>query len=164
MKKIIVTLMIAALFLGCSKDEEIKNVEPVLVVGKSLDINLKDQFEKPQTLTADTKKVVFAFSKDMAHICNDYFVTQTPTYLADNNTLFVADISAAPSIIRSLFILPGIEDFKHTVVLLDDKAQAAPFRAGLDTEQIIIVYVEDKSITKIQTITTEADLKKLIEQ
>ncbi len=164
MKKIITVLMIALLFLGCSKDEELKNVEPKLVVGKSLvNLALQDQFANPQIIKPTTTKVIFAFSKDMAHICNDYFATQTATYLNDNHTLFIADVSAAPSLIRSMFILPGLKDFKHTVLLLDNKALAAPYRALQDTEKIIVVYLKNQTITDIKTINSEAELKSVIE-
>ena len=166
MKKIVLGLLVSLLFIGCSSDNsEAKNVEPSLVVSKSLSsLSLNDQFEKVQTIQADTKKVIFAFSKDMAHICNDYFVTQTPTYLNDNNTQFVADVSSAPSLIRSMFILPGLKDFKHTVILLDNKDIAAPFKAGVDVEKIVVVYLDNKSITSIKTISTEAELKQVIEE
>ncbi|MDA3908702.1 MAG: hypothetical protein PF437_06410 [Sulfurimonas sp.] len=165
MKKIIVGLMATLLFLGCSSTGvEEQAVEPKLVVGKSLSgMELNDQFEKAQVLDASTKKVIFAFSKDMAHICNDYFVTQSPTYLSEYNTQFVADVSVAPSLIRSMFILPGLKDFKHTVLLLDDEKVAAPYRTGMNVEKIVVAYIDDKSITKIITISSENELKKVIE-
>jgi hypothetical protein len=165
MKKIIAGLIISLFFMGCSsKDAPEQVVEPKLVVGKSLaDMKLNDQFEKAHTLKESTKKVVFAYSKDIAHTCNDYFVTQSPTYLSDNNTQFVADVSAAPSLIRSMFILPGLKEFKHTVLLLSDEKTAAPYRAGVNTEKIVVAYVEDKSITKIITLGSESELKQIIE-
>ena len=164
MKKIIVGLIAAFLFVGCSSKGSTEAVEPKLVVGKSLsELALNDQFKKAHRLEATTKKVIFAFSKDVAHTCNDYFVTQSPTYLSENNTQFVADVSAAPSLIRSMFILPGLKDFKHTVLLLDDKEIAAPYREGMDTQKIVVVYIEDESIAKIEVITSEDELKKVIE-
>ena len=165
MKKIIVGLMATLLLLGCSsKDVEEQAVEPKLVIGKSLsDMALNDQFEKAHVLDANTKKVIFAFSKDIAHVCNDYLVTQSTTYLNENNTQFVADVSAAPSLIRSMFILPGLKDFKHTVLLLDDKTVAAPYKANMNVEKIVVAYIDNKSITKIVTISSEDELKKVIE-
>ena len=165
MKKVIIGLMVAFLFIGCgSKGSEDKPVEPKLVVGKSLDaLVLNDQFEKTHSIDADTKKVIFAFSKDVAHTCNDFFVTQEPTYLSDNKTAFIADVSAAPSLVRSMFILPGLKDFKHTVLILDDKKIAAPFRSGVDVEKIVIVYLDGKSITSIKTINSADELKNIIE-
>lgn len=164
MKILFTSILTMLVFFGCSSDnKELSNVEAKLVVGKNLsNLNLKDQFEKTHKVDNSTKKVIFALSKDMAHICNDYFETQDANYLAKNNTLFVADISAAPSLIRSMFILPGIKDFKHPVILLDDKKQAAPYRAKIDVEKIIIVHVNNSLITKIETITTAQELKNII--
>jgi len=164
MKKIIAGLFVSLLLIGCSSKEVTEVVEPKLVVGKSLsDIALNDQFEKAHKIEASTKKVIFAFSKDIAHTCNDYFVTQSPTYLSENNTQFVADVSAAPSLIRSMFILPGLKDFKHTVLLLDRKEKAAPYRSEMNTEEIVVVYIDNNSITRIITISSEDELKKVIE-
>ena len=165
MKKIILGLIATLFIIGCSSDKvDTKNIEAKLVVGKSLEtLALKNQFEKAQPLKADTKILIFAFSKDMAHICNDYFVTQSPTYLADNNAQFVADVSAAPSIIRNMFILPGLKDFEHTVLLLDDENIAAGYRKDADVEKIVVVYLDNKKITAIKTIDTEDALKTTIE-
>jgi len=164
MKKIILGLFVSLMLIGCSSKSSTEVVEPKLVVGKSLsDMALNDQFKKAHKLEASTKKVVFAFSKDVAHTCNDYFITQSPTYLSENNTQFVADVSAAPSLIRSMFILPGLKDFKHTVLLLDDKEIAAPYRAEMNTEQIVVVYVEDELIVEIVAIASKDELKKVIE-
>lgn len=165
MKNIIIGLLAALLLLGCSsKSDENKNIVPKLVVGKSLaDLDLKDQFGKQHKLNADTYKVIFAFDKEPAHTCNDFFNTQKPTYLQDHHVQFVADVSAAPSIIRSLFILPGLKDFKHTVLLLNDKNIAAPYRKSIDTTKIVVVSLLNKKITDIKTITTTQELKKAVE-
>ena len=165
MKKIVLGLIAALVFIGCSSDKKVDvNVEPVLVVGKSLaDFKLEDQFEVPHALSTKTTKLIFAFSKDMAHTCNDYFVTKQDTYLGNNNTQFVADVSSAPSIIRSMFILPGLKDFKHIVLLLNEKEVAAPFKANIDAEKIIVVYLENKIITQIETISTKEELIAVIE-
>ena len=165
MKKIILGLIATLVFIGCSSDEKVeKNVEPALVVGKSLaDFKVNDQFDKPQTLDANTKQIIFVFSDDMGHLCNDYFVTKEASYLADNNTQFVADISGAPSIIRSMFIMPGLKDFKHPVLVLSEKEASAPFRATMDTEKIIVVSIEDMKISSVKTIFTKEELIATIE-
>ena len=164
MKNIILALLVSLAFLGCSsKTVEDKNVHPKLVAGQSFEaFTLNDQFEKAHTLKADTTKVIFAFAKDSAHVCNDYFKTQKPTYLSDHHTAFVADVSAAPSLIRSMFIMPGLKDLKHTVLLLEDKTVAAPYKKGLDINKIAVVYIVNQKIEKIKFITTADELKKLI--
>ncbi|MDB2562732.1 hypothetical protein N9X61_03930 [Sulfurimonas sp.] len=164
MKNIILGLVTALLFIGCSSEKAVDaNVEPSLVVGKSLSIPLNDQFEKAHTLNATTTKVLFAFSDDMGHLSNDYFATKEASYLSDNNTQYVADISGAPSLIRSMFILPGLKDFKHTVLLLTEKEASAPFRANVDTTKIVVAYVNNGTISEIKTVSTKDELIATIE-
>ena len=164
MKKIIVGLLTALFFLGCSAKEVNENLVPKLVVGKSLEkVSLHDQFGKLHKIEQETKTLIFAFSKDSAHTCNDYFMTKSATYLQDNHTQFIADVSAAPSIIRSLFIMPGLKDFKHTVLVLDDKSVALEFRGGMDTEKIVVISVDDFKVSSIKNITTQKELLEVIE-
>ena len=164
MTKILLGLLTTFVLVGCSSEVIDENIEPKLVVGKSVaDFKLNDQFEKPHTLNSNTYKLIFAFSKDSAHICNDFFVTKEPTYIQDHNAQFVADVSAAPSLIRKMFIMPGLKEFKHTVLLLDDKTVAAAYRKEMDVEKIVVVYILNKEISEIKTITTEEELRKTLE-
>lgn len=166
MKNIIITLLAALVFLGCSSQEvDAKPVEAKLVLQKSVaDITLNDQHEKAHNISADTKILIFAFSKDIGHICNDFFATKTDDYLIKNNAMFIADVSSAPSIIRSMFIMPGLKDFKHTVLVIDDENLARSFKSGQDSEKIIVVSLENNIITAINTLTTVEELSSKIEQ
>lgn len=165
MKNIIVTLLVSLAFLGCSaKAPENTNVQANLVVGKSFPaFTLNDQFAKAHTVSANTSKVIFAFAKDSAHVCNDFFETQKPSYLAEHHTVFVADVSAAPSLIRSMFIMPGLKDLKHTVLLFEDKKQAAPYKKGLDINKIAVVFLQSGKIEKIEFVATTEELQKIIQ-
>ena len=165
MKNVIIGLLISLVFLGCSSNEtNVQEVEPKLVLQKSIaDLTFNDQNEKVHTISADTKTLVFAFSKDMGHTCNDFFATKEETYLADNKTMFVADVSGAPSLIRSMFIMPGLKDFKHTVLVIDDKNVANSYKAGLDSEKIIVVSIQDNIIVNIKSVSTSEELAPLIE-
>ena len=165
MKHILLGLVATLFLVGCSADKPTEApAEPALVVGKSIaDLKINDQLEKEHTLQANTTKVIFAFSDDMGHVSNDYFATKEASYLADNNTQFVADISAAPSLIQSMFIKPGLEKMKHTVLVLSDKAHAAPYKSGVDINKLLIAHVANGTITKITTLTTQAELIAVIE-
>ena len=165
MKIIIAFALTALMFIGCSSKETSNTpVEAKLVVNNSLaNLKLNDQHEKAHSLKTTTKKVIFAFSKDSAHTCNDFFVTKKATYLEDNNVVFVADVSAAPSLIRSMFIMPGLKDFKHTVLILDDKTVASAYKENLDAEKIIVVKLTDGIIINIKSINSEDELMKEIE-
>lgn len=166
MKSIIAGLILSILFLGCSsKATEDKNIVPKLVLGKTLSsITLNDQFGKSHTVSPDTYKLVFAFAKDSAHICNNFFKTQKPTYLSEHHTAFIADVSAAPSLIRKFFIIPGLKKLKYTILLLENKSAAAPYRKGLDTNKIAVVYILNKKIKEIKFVSTSEELRKIVEE
>jgi hypothetical protein len=160
MKKIIAGILTLFLFLGCSsKETNEQAVEPKLVINKSLEsLQLNDQFEKPHALTANTQKIIFAFSKDVGHMCNDFFATKKDTYLSDNNALFVADISGAPSLIRTMFIVPGLKDFKHDVLVIDDKQISSEYKPAQNSEKIVVVELADKIITDIKYLNSTEEL------
>ena len=165
MKIVIAFFLTALMFIGCnSKETSDTPAEAKLVVNKSLELNLNDQNGKAHTLDANTKMVVFAFSKDVGHLCNNFFATKDSSYLTDNNTIFVADISGAPSLIRSMFIMPGLKDFKHTVLILDDEDIASSYKSGIDDENIIVVYLKNKVITAIKTMSSAKKLAQEIEK
>jgi len=164
MKKLLTGFFIALLFLGCSSKGTEQNVEPKLVVNQSLEsLTLNDQNGKPHTIDANTKTIIYAFSKDVGHTCNDFFATKSDSYLAENNAIFVADVSAAPSLIRSMFIMPGLKDFKHTVLVIDDKTIAAGYKSGQNINKILIVSLHNKVITNIKAVDTTDELSKMIE-
>ncbi len=162
MTKIVTGLITALFFLGCSSQEVAQvPVEPKLVVNKSLaDLELNNQLEVPTTIDADTKKVIFAFSKESGHNCNDFFATKSASYLKENKAQFVADVSGAPSIIRSMFILPGLKDFRHNILIIEDENIAAAYKTELNSEKIVVVYVDNKIITDIKYLNSVEELEK----
>jgi len=165
MKNIFIGLLTAIVFLGCSgKENDSQVIEPKLVVQKSVSgFTLNDQNDKAHSITSDTKTLVFAFSKDIGHTCNDFFATKDDSYLNDHQAMFIADVSSAPSVIRSMFIMPGLKDFKHTVLVIDDESISNNYKAGLDVEKIIIVSINNNIISSIKQVSSSEELAKEIE-
>lgn len=166
MKKIIIGLVLTLTFLGCSSSDTVTKLSSAkLIKNKSLEaFTLNDQYDKPYTLSKDTKTIIFAFSKEMGHLCNEFFVTQDDLYLNNNKAVFVANISSAPSIIRSMFILPGLQDFDHRVLILDNENTADSYKVGVDAFKIVVVSLDNKIITDIKTARTINELRALIEK
>jgi hypothetical protein len=166
MKKILLLLVVTLSFMGCSsKSEENKNVEPKLVVGKSLeDFQVKDQHEKPQTLSNDTKIVFFSFSKPVGHTCNEFLSQKPADFLEQHHAVYVADVTPAPSIIKSMFILPDLKKLPFTILLINDEKLSSQYSKGVDKESIVVVFLDNKKITKIENLKTKEDLEKLFKQ
>jgi len=164
MKKIITALAITLLFLGCSsKSQDNANVQPKLAVGKSLaDLKLNDQHEKPQTLPADTKIIFFSFSKPTGHACNEFLESKPANYLAEHHAVYVADVSAAPSLIKKMFILPDLKELKFPILLINDDQLSAQYQKGMDTESIVVVELDNMKIKEIKKANDAKDLEKLL--
>ena len=154
MKNIILAFVVALSFIGCSSNsQENKNVEPKLVVGKSLaDMKLNDQNEKPQTLPADTKVVFFSFSKPVGHMCNAFLEKHPENYLAQHHAVYVADVSPAPSIIKNMFILPDLKELKFPILLINDDKLSAEYTKGMDKKSIVVVTLKNGTIKKIDNL------------
>lgn len=166
MKRLIVAVSLATLLLvGCGEKPSDVKVEPILQIGNSLEFfALNDQFGKEYQLSSDTKKIIFAFEQKPAHSVNDYLVTKPASYLVDNNTVFVADVSAAPALIRNMFIMPGLKDFEHSVLIFEDSYSAAPFRYGVGEDSIVVVLLDNKEIINVENIIpTKEALSQFIE-
>ena len=159
MKKLVLALLTALLFIGCGS-QPVEATETKLVVDKNLsDLSLKDQNGNLHSIDKDTKKVVFAFSKDVGHSCNEFFATKGESYLKDNKIQFVADLSKAPSIIRSMFILPGLKDFKHIVLIIDDEKVSANYKPAKHADKIVVVNLNNQKITSIKYLDSIEDLE-----
>jgi hypothetical protein len=172
-KKIILSLLVlivvavGGLFAMNGKD----NYDPTkyhatatqgLSVGSTIDFTLPDQFDKPVSLTPQTKKVIFVFAKATGHTVREFLKKQPQSYLPERQTLFVADISGMPTIIRNTFALPDFRKSSYSVALIYDKAIAKAFKNPEDADKITIVTLENKKIVHIQTLTTEAELKAVL--
>jgi hypothetical protein len=163
MKKILTALVVALLFLGCnSKSQENQNVEPKLAVGKSLEsLSLKDQNEKPKRLKAETKIVFFSFAKPTGHACNAFLESKPADFLAQHKALYVADVSAAPGIIKNMFILPDLKELKFPILLINDDKLSAEYQKGMQTDSIVVVHLDNFKITKIENLKDEKELESL---
>ncbi len=164
MKNIILALIVAFSFIGCSSksDEQAANATPKLVVGKSLsELKLNDQNEKPQTISKETKIVFFSFAKPTGHICNKFLESKPANFLQEHNALYVADVSPAPSLIKKLFILPDLKKLKFPILLINNDKLSAEYSKGMNKDKIVVVHLENKKIVSIENLSDEKALEKL---
>jgi len=166
MKKIVFALLSVLVFLGCSsKSASDVEIESKLVVNNSLEkLALSDQHAKPTPITKETQKIIFAFSKDVGHDCNDFLATKDANFLAEHNAMFVADVSAAPSMIRSMFIMPGLRDFEHTILVIDEEEISNKYKIADKAEKIVLVSLENFIITKIEYLDTVQEIEANLQQ
>jgi hypothetical protein len=130
-----------------------------LAVDSKLSFTLPDQFDKPVTLTPETKKVIFVFAKATGHTVREFLKKQDKNYLPSRNALFVADVSGMPNVIRNTVALPDFRKSPYSVALIYDKAIAATYKNEKDADKITVVTLKNGIVSDLQTLTTEDALK-----
>jgi hypothetical protein len=94
-------------------------------------------------------------------MCNSFLEAHPADFLPKHHTVYVADVSPAPSIIKNMFILPDLEKLPFTILLINDEKLSSEYSKGVDKESIVVVFLKDKKITKIENLKTKEDLEKL---
>ncbi len=169
-KKIVLGLLLIFLIGGGlfyalnSKDDYDSSQYPVYVpaaftVGSTLDFSLPDQFGEKHALTNETKKLIFTFSKDSAHIMKSFLQQEENGYLNKQSALYIADISTAPTMIRNVFILPELKKSTYPVLLIFEEDVAKKFRYDSQQDAIKVVTLEEKKVKSIEFVKTLEEFK-----
>ncbi len=58
------------------------------------------------SLSSDTKKLILSFSKASGHAVKEFLKKEPKEFLEQHKTMFIADISPMPVVIRNTFALP----------------------------------------------------------
>ncbi len=130
--------------------------------GSTLSFTLPDQFDKAVTLSPDTKKIIFVFAKATGHTVREFLKKQDKDYLPSRHTLFVADVSGMPTVIRNTFALPDFKKSSYSVLLIYDKTIANSYKNAEDADKITIITLDNKTVIDVQTVTSEEELKKAL--
>lgn len=125
-------------------------------------LDLSDQHGKRYKMKVMPKTLIMAFEKGTGATVNEYLTVQDKDYLKKNNAAFVADISLMPKFVTESFALPKMRKYTHTVLLIRDEEQGLRFPA--EEEKITVMKFRGNFLTKIEFITTEAELKAAIEK
>jgi hypothetical protein len=130
-----------------------------LTLNSKLSFTLPDQFDKAVTLTPQTKKIIFVFAKATGHTVKAFLEKQDKDYLPSRDTIFVADVSGMPTIIRNTFALPDFRKSPYSVALIYDKTIASAYKNKKDVDKITIITLTNGVVTDLQTLRTENELK-----
>ncbi len=156
MKKLLLTCLLSSYIFASSN---------ILQIGDKFPNNsFKDQFEKEYIITNDTKKLLFAFSKDNGHIIKEFMGDKPTDFLIKKEILFIADISAMPSIIASWFAIPDMKKSKYPILLIQDEDIAAKYKLEDKKESFMIVELENKQVKNIKYISGKENIINWIQE
>ena len=124
-------------------------------------MTLTDQHEKPWTIPADTKLVLFSGSRDANTIAQGLLSQKPAEYLKSKNTVYLSDMSKMPSFITRNFALPSMRDLPYSlgVVLNADETKDFPREDGALTA----IFLNKGKITRIEFIKTTESLNQALE-
>ncbi len=127
-----------------------------LTIGDTLPtLTINDQFEKAQTIQAETKIILVAADKDTSTIIKEYLLTKKGDFLSANNAYYIADISGMPSLIARFFALPKMKKYPFSVLLLDDSNKD---KFSMKEEKITVYKLKDSKISEIMYISNTKEL------
>ena len=138
------------------------NVSDGLNAGSTVSFTLPDQFDKAHTLKADTKTLILVFAKATGHTVKAFLKKQESDYLGKRGTLFVADISPMPTVIRNTFALPDLKKSAYSVLLIYDKNIAKQLKNEKEADKIAVVTLENGVVKATKYVNSEEELKSIL--
>lgn len=118
---------------------------------------LQDQWDKEQSLSVDTRVVIFSQHKEGGQWVRQSLEALQLTDLAEKQWLYVADISKMPGLITRMFALPKMRDYGFAVALVRDHRMVEGWPAK---EDAVAVYRLDKLSVQSMEFFTSADALK----
>ncbi|KAB7892912.1 hypothetical protein [Poseidonibacter ostreae] len=127
-------------------------------VNKKIDnFSLVDQFDKKHTVKNDIKIIIVSFEKGTGADINEFLSKKPSDFLVTNQAVFIADISGMPSIITSMFALPKMRKYKHTILLIYDEED----KRFIQKNDYSTLYKLDDGVIKSISYIKKEDLKKV---
>ncbi len=122
-----------------------------------------DQFDKEHKVTNQTKQMIFAFKKASGHSMKEFLVTKNTNYLNDKDIMFVADVSAMPTIIQ-WFALPSLKDYPFPIIVFNNDELSAKYKDEKNIEKIMVVILKNMIVSDIKYFDDVKLLEKYLEK
>ena len=122
--------------------------------------SFEDQWEKPVELNEQTQWLVITQSKDAGKVVKESFESLELKDLAQLNMLYLADISAMPGFISSMFAIPKMRDYGFQVGLINEDGQLAALElTSLDSEKVSVVSLKNLEVIETQLFEDDVAFK-----
>jgi hypothetical protein len=149
MKIIIVMLMVLSSVNIAAQD--------VLKVGDTLGaLPLTDQHDKTLVLTPVVKQIIFAADKSTSTWVGDFLDAKAAAWLAENSSVYVADIHKMPKLISRMIALPKLREKSYSVYL--GRTATALSKLPHKEACVTLVGVDALVVTAIEYICSPQEL------
>jgi len=139
----------------------IAQAEQIQIGSRLQGFELEDQFGKPHSIQKMPRTLILTFEKKTGAFVNQFLTRQGSRYLAEHDALYIADIARMPSLITTMFALPKMRKYTHTILLAygKDFQKHFPIRDGMAT---VIRFDPSSTVTGFAFVSSEEELQKEI--
>lgn len=125
-------------------------------------ITINDQHDKPWSIPADTKLVLFSGSRNANTIVQSILSQKGADYLSSKKTVYFSDLSKMPGFITRTFALPSMRDLPYSVgiILNGEDSQAWP----REEDAVTAIFLTQGKIAKIEYIKNAESLQQTLDQ
>lgn len=123
-------------------------------------ITLEDQHGKPVHVDGGTQRLLFSAERNVNDMVNKVLAAQPVGVLERQHAVYVADITAMPSLVTRLFALPKMRELPFSMGLVRDAAQVSqvadiPRQPGAAT----VLLFKDGKLSEILLARNEGQLR-----
>lgn len=130
-----------------------------LVRGATVTFTLPDQFDKPHSVTPQTKTIIAVFGRSTGSTVREFLDKQGPDFLPKRDALFMADISPLPVVVRNTFALPMLRKSKYSVVLMYEAEVSKAFKNEDEADKITVATLHNGVVQAVKYVTTKVELE-----
>lgn len=118
-------------------------------------VTLKNQFDEPMQLTAETKKLFFTPDKKAATVMNEY-LQENSKKLDEAGALYVSDISRMPSMITKMFAMPAMKKYPFKIAL--DRDGELTKNWPREKDKLTVVELNNQKVVSVRFIGTKEEV------
>ena len=153
--RILVTLMFWMLFPSSPAAGPMREGDPMPA------LTLGDQHGAERTIDRNVRHVLFARDMDGGGVLKDALASGGAELLAATASVYVADVSRMPGLIRSIFVLPSLRRRGYPILLDTDGTATADFPGA--QERATLIELDGLRITRVRHFSDKAELRAALE-
>jgi hypothetical protein len=133
-----------------------------LTVGDALPaLTLEDQHGQERAIDAGVRHVLFARDMDGGGVLKDALSEGGAELLAATGSVYVADVSRMPGLVRRMFVLPSLRRRGYPILLDSDGTATVDFPG--QKERATLIELDALRITRVRQFSDKAALRGALE-
>ena len=153
--------LLALVSLGIACASEPPPAKPLVVGARLAPAMLLDQNEVPHRIDESIRIIFFAREMEGGAVIRALLDEEDPNYLEQHHALYVADISAMPTLIARLVAIPKMQKERPYPTLLDrDGTTTAPFPA--EQGRVTVMALDKLRVTAIDYLGSPAGVREAV--